>query len=227
MPVTGLSPEVAKAAAVFINSTAGRLQMMRNPGRTIEFPTYSAAEAANLRIPDIKDARIRGILAACWERTKDMVVPQFRDGECEVRRFWDEAVSRGDGLGRRRACAPASAAAPRAACARSGLRAVRRRSGGRACPTVNASQNSPTNGRKKPYFYLTQTAQPNTQPHGNHQMGEPAVPLILERMKSQGGHWFHALPDITGANPVKPTERGNVPAMQEAWLEWGERNGYA
>ena len=93
MPVTGLSPEEAKAAAVFINSTAGRLQLMRNPGRTIDFPTYSAAEASNLRIPDIENDRIRGILADCWERTKDNEVPQFRDGECQVRRLWDEAVA--------------------------------------------------------------------------------------------------------------------------------------
>ena len=93
MPVTGLSPKAAKATSVFINSTAGRLQLMRNPGRTIEFPTYSAAEAARIRIPDIKEGRIRGILSDCWERTKDIEVPQFRDGECEVRRLWDEAVA--------------------------------------------------------------------------------------------------------------------------------------
>ena len=58
-------------------------------------------------------------------------------------------------------------------------------------------------------------------------MGEPAVPLILERMQSQGGHWFHALGEITNADPVKPSDRGNVVAMQEAWLQWGENNGYA
>ena len=93
MPVTGLSPEAAKAVAVFINSTAGRLQLMRNPGRKIEFPTYSAAEAANIRIPDVKNDRIRNTLADCWEATKHMQVPQFRDGECEVRRLWDDAVA--------------------------------------------------------------------------------------------------------------------------------------
>ena len=93
MPVTGVPPEEAKALAVFLNSTVGRLQLMRNPGRTIEFPIYSAAEASNLRIPNVKDARIRDILADCWERTKDMEVPQFRDGECEVRRLWDEVVA--------------------------------------------------------------------------------------------------------------------------------------
>ncbi len=93
MPVTGLTPEEAKAAAVFINSTAGRLQVMSNAGRILNFPTYSAAETRNIRVPNIKDDRIRRILADCWERTKEMEVPQFRDGECEVRAWWDEAVA--------------------------------------------------------------------------------------------------------------------------------------
>ncbi len=93
MPVTGVSPEGAKALAIFLNSTVGRLQLMRNPGRTIEFPIYSAAEAGNLRIPNIKDDRVRKTLADCWEATRDTEVPQFRDGECEVRRLWDEAVA--------------------------------------------------------------------------------------------------------------------------------------
>lgn len=93
MPVTGVSPEEAKALAVFLNSTVGRLQLMRNPGRTIEFPIYSAAEASNLKIPNIKDASVRETLADCWEYTKEMEVPQFRDGECQVRILWDQAVS--------------------------------------------------------------------------------------------------------------------------------------
>ena len=97
MPVTGLSSQEAKAVAVFINSTVGRLQLMRTPGRTLAFPFYSVAEANNLRIPNIKDKRICNLLANCWEKTKDIAVPQFRDGECEVRRRWDEAVAKAMG----------------------------------------------------------------------------------------------------------------------------------
>ena len=93
MPIAGLSPEEAKAVAVFVNSTVGRLQLMQNPGRTLEFPIYSAAEARKIRVPDIKDACIRQTLVDCWERTKEMEVPQFRDGECEVRAIWDNAVA--------------------------------------------------------------------------------------------------------------------------------------
>ncbi len=67
--------------------------------------------------------------------------------------------------------------------------------------------------------------------HPAHQeivsMGERAVPLILERMRSQGGLWFHALRALTGANPVAPEDRGKTDAMQASWLQWGERNGYA
>ena len=97
MPVSGLTPTKAKAASVFLNSTVGRLQLMRNPGRKLDFPVYSANEAANLRVPDLGNGQICKILADCWHRTACMEVPQFRDGECEVRRLWDDAVA--DALG--------------------------------------------------------------------------------------------------------------------------------
>ena len=93
LPVIGLTPAEAKALAVFYNSTPGRIQLMRNAGRKLPFPKYRPAGVANVRIPNIKDARIQKTLADCWERTKGMVVPQFRDGDCEVRRLWDEAVA--------------------------------------------------------------------------------------------------------------------------------------
>ncbi len=93
MPVANLTPDQAKAAAVFLNSTAGRLQIMRFPGRKLQFPVYSAKETVNLRVPNLRDDQIVHILADCWRRTADMEVPQFRDGECEVRQIWDEAVA--------------------------------------------------------------------------------------------------------------------------------------
>ena len=92
-PVVGLSADEAKPLAVFINSTPGRLQLMSNPAKKLTFPDYKPKTIEGLKVPDIKDERIRGILSECWEHTKEMVVPQFRDGECEVRRLWDEAVA--------------------------------------------------------------------------------------------------------------------------------------
>ena len=93
MPVTGLSPEESKALAVFLNSTAGRLQLMSNASRTLEFPMYMPAAIKLVHIPDLKDGGVRQRLAECWERTKEWAVPQYREGECEVRRVWDEAVA--------------------------------------------------------------------------------------------------------------------------------------
>ena len=93
LPITGPTVQEAKAIAVFMNSTPGRLQLLRNAGRKLAFPVYSPQTIEDLRIPNIRDKRIRETLASCWERTKDTVVPQFSNGECEVRRLWDESVA--------------------------------------------------------------------------------------------------------------------------------------
>ena len=57
-------------------------------------------------------------------------------------------------------------------------------------------------------------------------LSESAAPLILERMRIQGGHWFEALQQITGEDPVSPAHYGNIAAMQNSWLQWGEDHGY-
>lgn len=93
MPVTGLSPVESQAMAVFLNSTPGRLQIMSNASRTLEFPMYRPASFGLVHVPDVKNPRVCGILAECWERTKEVQVPQFRDGSHEVRVAWDNAVA--------------------------------------------------------------------------------------------------------------------------------------
>jgi hypothetical protein len=57
-------------------------------------------------------------------------------------------------------------------------------------------------------------------------MGERALPLIFEEMEAHGGRWFWALRAITGENPIRPEDRGNVRRMTEAWLEWARRYEY-
>ncbi|MDF5735474.1 MULTISPECIES: hypothetical protein [unclassified Nostoc] len=57
-------------------------------------------------------------------------------------------------------------------------------------------------------------------------MGTNAVPLILEELSREPEHWFWALRSITGANPIKPEDRGRVKKMAEAWLDWGRQHGY-
>ena len=97
LPVPAVTLVKAKAAAVFLNSTAGRLQLLRNPGRKLAFPQYRPAGLKTIRLPDLSDQAIVGGLARCWEATAKTEVPQYRDGECDVRRIWDDAVA--DALG--------------------------------------------------------------------------------------------------------------------------------
>ncbi len=55
-------------------------------------------------------------------------------------------------------------------------------------------------------------------------MGKAAVPLILDELRTDPRHWFPALQEITGENPVPLEDRGVVRKMAAAWLEWCERD---
>jgi hypothetical protein len=57
-------------------------------------------------------------------------------------------------------------------------------------------------------------------------MGEAVVPLMLRDLEGRPRLWVWALPEITGANPVPPSEGGNIAKMSEAWLRWGRAKGY-
>jgi hypothetical protein len=57
-------------------------------------------------------------------------------------------------------------------------------------------------------------------------MGPTVVPLLLRDLEKNGNHWFWALKVITGASPVPPEDRGNVPKVTDYWLRWGRENGY-
>ncbi|MCY3953524.1 MAG: hypothetical protein OXG69_13425 [bacterium] len=91
-PVTGATLRQAQALAVFVNSTVGRMVLMRLGGRFLHFPNYNTAAVNALPIPNISDRACTEPLADCWEATRGEVVPQFRDGYTEVRRRWDAAV---------------------------------------------------------------------------------------------------------------------------------------
>jgi len=56
-------------------------------------------------------------------------------------------------------------------------------------------------------------------------LGTRAVPLLLRDLSATGAHWFWALRAITGENPVRAEDAGNVRKMREAWLAWGEARG--
>lgn len=56
-------------------------------------------------------------------------------------------------------------------------------------------------------------------------LGSEIVPVILRDLAVTGAHWFWALRAITGENPVRAEDAGNVRRMTVAWLAWGAERG--
>ena len=226
MPVPEVTAGQSKAVSVFMNSTAGRIQLMAHVGKMISFPVYNPSAYSEIRVPDVKNAHIRQTLADCWERTKDMVVPQFRDGECEVRRLWDEAVAEAMGwdgaeLTRLRLLLHQE---PHV----SGLGYGQYRDEVTVEPAVRQRFQELADLWEEETLFFSFADRAARHPACREivSMGEAAIPLILERLQSWAGEWFSPLEEITGINPVNPDDYGNVPAMTESWVEWGRLNGY-
>lgn len=57
-------------------------------------------------------------------------------------------------------------------------------------------------------------------------LGPDVVPLLLRDLEANHTHWFCALREITGADPIPESVAGNVPKMVEAWLRWAKDKGY-
>jgi hypothetical protein len=57
-------------------------------------------------------------------------------------------------------------------------------------------------------------------------LGTEVVPCLLRDMEENQTHWFYALRQITGADPISRSAAGNIPAMVAAWLQWAKENGY-
>jgi hypothetical protein len=57
------------------------------------------------------------------------------------------------------------------------------------------------------------------------QLGEEVLPLLLEELRQQPEPWFTALRQITQTDPVRQEQRGDMKAMADAWVRWGQANG--
>lgn len=55
------------------------------------------------------------------------------------------------------------------------------------------------------------------------QLGDDVVPLLLRELQRQPEPWFAALREITGEDPVSPSQRGDMRAMTQSWLRWGRQ----
>ncbi len=56
-------------------------------------------------------------------------------------------------------------------------------------------------------------------------MGQEAIPMILEDLRKNSGHWYWALKAIAQEDPVHRSERGSINRMKQAWLRWAEQKG--
>ncbi|WP_461255462.1 hypothetical protein [Treponema sp. R80B11-R83G3] len=54
------------------------------------------------------------------------------------------------------------------------------------------------------------------------QLGNDAVPFIINKLRTENAHLFIALNKITGKNPVKKENRGNVRKMAKDWIHWDD-----
>jgi hypothetical protein len=57
-------------------------------------------------------------------------------------------------------------------------------------------------------------------------MGAAVVPFLLAELRRKPDHWFIALEEITGENPVPPESEGKVKKMADAWVQWGIQRGH-
>ena len=92
-PVQGISFKVAKAWAVWLNSTAGRmLTACQRGGTSLGYTTFVPEGLRNILVPDPRNKKVIATLAREWDRSKEEVVPPYKDGYAEIRRQWDTVV---------------------------------------------------------------------------------------------------------------------------------------
>jgi len=55
-------------------------------------------------------------------------------------------------------------------------------------------------------------------------LGKPAIPLIMERYKTDSLPWGFVLQEITGIPVIKDPKSFNPARVKEEWLKWWEQN---
>lgn len=104
-PVQNIGADEAKAVAVWLNSTPGRIAARRWASRKLTWPFWQPKSIGQIVVPDVRrdaDVNMRRILAKAFRDTQRMEVPQYRDGACPVREAWDDAVAEATGISRRK-----------------------------------------------------------------------------------------------------------------------------
>lgn len=57
-------------------------------------------------------------------------------------------------------------------------------------------------------------------------LGPKTIPWILRDLKKNNTHWFSALSQLTGEDPIKVEHYGIIPRMKEDWINWAKIKNY-
>ena len=101
-PIQGVKIQEAKALAVWLNSTLGRIAMRRWGSRKLTWPMYQPRAIKRIVVPNLKEMEGRHVdtLTVAFERTKSSLIPQYKEEHGPARELWDDAVSRAVGIDR-------------------------------------------------------------------------------------------------------------------------------
>src|SRR4051794_5411744 len=56
-------------------------------------------------------------------------------------------------------------------------------------------------------------------------MGPVVIPFMLREVEARHAHWYDALQEITGADPIPEVDAGIIARMAQAWLNWAREHG--
>ena len=101
-PVQGMNESTAKAWAVYLNSTLGRIEIMRHRGKDLQYAVWRSRGLQRMQGPDPTESSQISVLAACYEATKRTRVDRYDAGQVPVRVAWDDAVAKAVGIDRER-----------------------------------------------------------------------------------------------------------------------------
>lgn len=100
-PVQNVNLEEARALAIWLNSTLGRIAMRRVISRKLTWPMWQPAALMKVTVPNIRGVegeKQREILCEGFEELRTMDLEKFRDGYTPVRKRIDEFVSEATNL---------------------------------------------------------------------------------------------------------------------------------
>jgi hypothetical protein len=60
----------------------------------------------------------------------------------------------------------------------------------------------------------------------SYDVTQKMIQLILIDLIEHRRHWFWALSELTGENPIPSEDAGRIMKMIEAWKNWGIKKGY-